>query len=259
MNPVVVQPLLGRSLAREITFPELLATLASEGVESYHLDFLRDECRYYGSAGETLALEVPLVHGPVAGRLSIDELRAANQRSQSGAPFTDFVRDAPAAGCACYAVYPRGRKVRYFGRNGEEHVQDLPGSICRSAVKSVDIQAPFELVFDFLADPLNWPRYAIVNLREVRPGRDGWFHTTTRFGEGELKVEPVRELGLFDHTWKDSQATWKVPARVVPNQDGVTVTFTLHQPATMTESQFKQALDEMDRELDQLRFLLEES
>lgn len=70
---------------------------------------------------------------------------------------------------------------------------------------------------------MNWPQYAVVNLRSVSPGKDGWFKVVTKFGEGELKVNGVKELGLFDHVWKDPQATWRVYSRVVPNGEGSTV------------------------------------
>src|SRR5580700_7784349 len=40
--------------------------------------------------------------------------------------------------------------------------------------------------------------YAVVNLRSVSPGQDGWFHAVTTFGEGALKVNAVKELGVFD-------------------------------------------------------------
>lgn len=48
--------------------------------------------------------------------------------------------------------------------------------IARSATKSVDIQAASDKVFAFLSDLLNWPEFAIVNLRSVSPGSDGWLN-----------------------------------------------------------------------------------
>ena len=132
-------------------------------------------------------------------------------------------------------------------------------AISRSAIKSVDIQAPFERVFGFLANPMNWPRYAVVNLRSVSPGECGWFKMVTKFGQGEIRVNPIKELGIIDHDWRDPQASWTVPARVVANGDGATVMFTIFQPPVMTELQFDYAMKEMDIEMRKLRELLEDA
>jgi hypothetical protein len=129
--------------------------------------------------------------------------------------------------------------------------------LARSAMKSIDIRAPFEKAYSFVADPLNWPRFSIVNLRSVTPGDDGWFTTITRFGEGRLKLHAAKDFGIFDHTWKDAQACWTIPARVVPNGDGVTVMLTLFQPPNLSDDQFNEAMKGMDLELNTLRKILE--
>jgi hypothetical protein len=104
---------------------------------------------------------------------------------------------------------------------------------------------------------LNWPEYAAVNLRSVSPGQVGSFHAVTRFGEGALKVNAVKELGVFDHVWKDPQATWQVYSPVVPNGEGATVMMTLFQPAVMSDQQFDEAMKEMDKEMKNLKEILE--
>ena len=130
-------------------------------------------------------------------------------------------------------------------------------NISRSQIKSVDIQAPIEKIFAFLADPMNWPQYAVVNLRSVTPGTDGWYRAVTKFGEGQLKITPIKEFGLLDHIWKDPQATWTVYSRVVPNGDGATVSMTLFQPPVMNDAQFDLAMREMDLEMAKLKEVLE--
>ena len=129
--------------------------------------------------------------------------------------------------------------------------------IARSAIKHVDIQATPEKVFTFLANPLNWPQYAVVNLRSVSPGSDGWFNAVTKFGEGRIKVNGAKEFGILDHTWQDPQATWDAYCRVVSNGDGATVMFTLFQPPVMNDQQFDQAMQEMDIEMTKLKEILD--
>lgn len=129
MDKMTIQSLIDRSLKKAVTFPEILATLQKEGVESYHVDFLRNEYRYYAKNGESLVTNVALVHDGVAAVFSAEEIEDINKRVQSGqAWYPDFVKEGAAAGCAYYIVYVYGRKVRYFGRNGDEYIQHLPGS-----------------------------------------------------------------------------------------------------------------------------------
>jgi hypothetical protein len=131
------------------------------------------------------------------------------------------------------------------------------GKLSRSAIKSVDINAPLDIVFEFLSDPMNWPQYAVVNLKSVKPAQDDWYQTVTKFGEGLIKVHAVKQYGILDHTWRDPKASWTVPARVVANQDGSTVMFTMYQPPVMTDQQFDQAMIEMDIEMTKLKEILE--
>lgn len=267
MNTTVIQSLMPRALSRAVTFPEILRTLSEEGVGSYHVDFLRHEARYYGEGEDNLVVSVPFSHGPIPGEFSAERLASINARVQAGeAAFADFVREGTAAGCAYYIVYVAGRKVRYFGRRGGEYVQYLPGADrpaapaappSRSAVKSVDVNAPPSRAFGFLSNPLNWPEYAVVNLKSVTQGEGGWFKAVTKFGEGGLKMSAVPELGTFDHVWKDPQATWDVYGRVVPNGAGCTVLMTLFQPPVMDDAMFDAAMRDMDVELAKLREILE--
>ncbi len=129
MDKTVLRDALDRSLAKAITFPELLAILQKEGVESYHVDFLRNEYRYYARNGESLVTDVALMHDGVAADFSAERIENINKRVQSGqAWYPDFVREGTAAGCAYYIVYLYGRKVRYFGRDGDEYIQYFPSA-----------------------------------------------------------------------------------------------------------------------------------
>ncbi len=127
MNEAIIRELIGKALQKQISFSAILAALANEGVESYHVDFLRNEFRYYATNGSSFVIQVALVHDSVAAEFSAETLQHINQKVQSGqAGFADFVREAPAAGCAFYIVYLNGKKVRYFGRDGGEHIQNFP-------------------------------------------------------------------------------------------------------------------------------------
>ena len=93
---------------------------------------------------------------------------------------------------------------------------------------------------------MNWPKWAVVNLQSVDYGSEGWFKMITRRGAGDLKLHLDKEMGIFDHTWKDLQASWIVPARVVSNGDGATVMITFFQPQAMNDQEFDIAMKDMD-------------
>ena|ERR1700691_2015473 len=84
MNHAVVQDLSRKALARQITFPQILASLAKEAVESYHVDFLRNEFRYFATNGESLVTGAALEHGGVAAEFYAEKLERINQRLQAG-------------------------------------------------------------------------------------------------------------------------------------------------------------------------------
>jgi len=127
VNQTLICDVVNRALNRAITFPEILGALSKEGVESYHVDFLRNEYRFYARSGDSFVTDVKLVHDGVAPEFSAEALENINRRVQAGeAWYPDFVREGAAAGCAYYIVYLHGRKVRYFGRDGGEHVQNFP-------------------------------------------------------------------------------------------------------------------------------------
>lgn len=127
----------------------------------------------------------------------------------------------------------------------------------RSITKSVDIEVSPQTTFTFLNDPLNWPKWAIVNMKSVTRGKDGWYDTVTRQGNGQLKMASDSTSGILDHIWKDPQASWTVPARVVPNGKGCTFLITFFQPPVLTDAAFDAAAKEVDRELAKLKELLE--
>lgn len=129
MNETVLKETIDKALARKITFSELVGIMTKEGVEAYHVDFLRNEFRYYARSGESVVLSVALRHDGVAPEFSAEKLEAINRRVQAGeAGYADFVREAAVVGCAYYIVYLCGKKVRYFGRDGDEYIQYFPGA-----------------------------------------------------------------------------------------------------------------------------------
>lgn len=117
------------SLAGTLQFPQIVQQLISIGVERYHADYSRQETTYYLTSGESLVVEVPHEAQPTAMEFSASAVEQAVRQSQRGEhSYRDFVRKTQAAGCVGYFVQLTGRRVIYFGRCGESHVELFPSA-----------------------------------------------------------------------------------------------------------------------------------
>lgn len=123
----VIQGCARGALAGELTFPEIVGRLAEIGVERYHADYSRQEITYYFPDGDSLPVATP--HPPHATGVEFlaSAVEAAVRQSQRNEhTYLDFIRKTMAAGCVGYFVQITGRRVIYFGRNGDCHVEHFP-------------------------------------------------------------------------------------------------------------------------------------
>ncbi len=79
----------------------------------------------------------------------------------------------------------------------------------------------------------------------------------TPFGPARLRIRPNQELGILDHDFNAPDASWTVPARVVPNADGAEFMITFYQPPSFTNDFFNQQVNLVDKELAKLKEILE--
>jgi uncharacterized protein YbcV (DUF1398 family) len=110
-----------------LTFPEVVAQLTSVGVERYHADLVRGEKTYYLADGDSLVLPSKALHKRPAAAFSAAQTEAAVRASQARQiGYNEFCERAAAAGCTSYVVSLVGRRVVYFGRSAESHVEFMP-------------------------------------------------------------------------------------------------------------------------------------
>ena len=126
-----------------------------------------------------------------------------------------------------------------------------------AVTKTIAIDAPMQRVFKFLADASNWPKWAIVNVKSVKPAPDQWWDMETPSGMAKLRIRSNAEFGVLDHDFDAPDASWTVPARVVPNGNGCEFMITFFQPPAFTKQFFEQQLALVDKELAQLKSLME--
>jgi hypothetical protein len=128
----------------------------------------------------------------------------------------------------------------------------------RSITKTVSIARPPAEVFAFLADPANWPRWAVVNVLGIEPTADpDWWLMDTPHGPARLRIRGDAESGVLDHDFLDEEASWSVPARVVPNGEGSEFLITFFQPPGFSDAYFDQQTALVDAEMAALKKELE--
>ena len=117
------------ALTGELTFPEIVDRLSQIGVERYHADYSRQEITYYLADGDSLVVATPHSAHVIPAEFSAPAVEAAVRQSQRNEhTYLDFIQKTAAAGCVDYFVQITGRRVMYFGRNGESHVEHFPSS-----------------------------------------------------------------------------------------------------------------------------------
>jgi hypothetical protein len=66
---------------------------------------------------------------PIAADFSAENVRANILDSQrNGQKYRDFTRRAMESGVQGYFAFLRGKRVTYFGRQGDEHTEWFPGA-----------------------------------------------------------------------------------------------------------------------------------
>jgi uncharacterized protein YbcV (DUF1398 family) len=110
-------------------FPSIVRALIEAGFEGYDVDYRRSTSTYLRANGESVQLTFPASGAPVAAEFDASEVERAVREAQRNAPgytYAGFCAKVKAAGCAGYMVSFLGKRVVYFGRTAETHVEHFP-------------------------------------------------------------------------------------------------------------------------------------
>ncbi|MGC2618734.1 MAG: hypothetical protein WA414_06790 [Acidobacteriaceae bacterium] len=130
MNTTLIVEAARKTLAGTISFPEVVGQLLTAGVEYYHVDYVGLKKTFYSADGD-LAVTPIDYEGlpPVATEFDASALRANILDSQrNNQPYRDFTRRAMEAGVQGYFAFLRGKRVTYWGRQGDQHIEWFPGA-----------------------------------------------------------------------------------------------------------------------------------
>jgi uncharacterized protein YbcV (DUF1398 family) len=114
---------------KSMSFPEIVATLIKAGFEGYFVDYRRGTTTYFLPDGDSVVLENRPTEGSVAAQFDPAGVASQVKWAQANPPeysYEAFCRHAKAFGCAGYIVSFLGRRVLYFGRTAETHVEHFP-------------------------------------------------------------------------------------------------------------------------------------
>jgi len=130
MNTTIIAETARKTLAGAISFPEVVGQLLAAGVEYYHVDYAGLKKTFYDANGDLVVTPINYEGlPPVAADFDIAALRADILDSQRNhQSYRDFTRRAMAAGVQGYFAFLRGKRVTYFGRQGDQHTEWFPGA-----------------------------------------------------------------------------------------------------------------------------------
>jgi uncharacterized protein YbcV (DUF1398 family) len=112
-----------------MAFPDIVGTLINAGFEGYTVDYRRNTTTYYLPDGDSITLDNRPSTELVAERFDQAGIAAQIKWAQADPPdysYATFCKNVKALGCAGYIVSFSGRRVLYFGRTAEIHVEHFP-------------------------------------------------------------------------------------------------------------------------------------
>jgi uncharacterized protein YbcV (DUF1398 family) len=112
-----------------LSFPEIVGKLMAAGFEGYTVDYRRNSQTDYLPDGDNVTMDMHPSAGTVAAAFDATEVERLVRWAQANPAdysYVAFCEKAKAAGCAGYLVSFLGRRVVYFGRTAETHVEPFP-------------------------------------------------------------------------------------------------------------------------------------
>ena len=127
VNTKVIHEVMTETQAGQLTFPEVVRRLLEAGIESYFCDLAAGKETFYMPDGATHAEAMTLRLAPIAEEFSSAGVVAAIRAAQADTiRYPEFVKRSTAAGVIAFWAFLSGKKVVYFGRKGEFHVEEFP-------------------------------------------------------------------------------------------------------------------------------------
>jgi uncharacterized protein YbcV (DUF1398 family) len=125
----VAKACLYAALDGSLSFPEIVGRLIDAGFEGYAVDYRANSQTYYLAEDDNVVLDLPRHPTAIAAAFDSSGVEALVRWAQANGPdysYVAFCEKVKAAGCAGYLVSFPGRRVVYYGRTAETHVELFP-------------------------------------------------------------------------------------------------------------------------------------
>lgn len=128
------------------------------------------------------------------------------------------------------------------------------------STRSVTINRPYAVVMEYLKDPVRYSQWAVEYFTSpVTKIDEDTYRMQTTMGPRRFRVEADLERGAIDLyiTELDKPFSYPLPIRLLRNQDGVDVLFTLAREDVLSDGDWVSSLEMLEKELAVLKHLLE--
>jgi len=92
---------------------------------------------------------------------------------------------------------------------------------------------------------------------DASKNKDGSWSFSTPRGNANLKFMENKTLGILDHSYKDDEASWDVPMKVIQSGEESEVIITIVKPEILTDDQFDERMKELGILFANLKTLIE--
>lgn len=129
----------------------------------------------------------------------------------------------------------------------------------KSKTVNISVKSDPKTVYDFISKLENLPRWAPGTFPSIKQVNGEWLVDTSQ-GQNKVMLTEKNNFGILDHYVKlTSGVEVYVPMRVVKNEDGSEVMLTVFQTPEMTDEVFAKDIRMVEKDLNQLKTIIEES
>ena len=123
---------------------------------------------------------------------------------------------------------------------------------------SISINRSAAQVYEFASNPENLPKWAAGLSGSIRKVKEEWI-AESPMGTVKVKFAEKNKLGVLDHevTLPSGVKVYN-PMRVFPNNDASELIFTLYRRSDVSDREFAQDAQSVEKDLAKLKTLLEE-
>jgi hypothetical protein len=122
---------------------------------------------------------------------------------------------------------------------------------------SVSINTSAADVYAFASNPMNLPKWAAGLSASIKQEGDDWV-ADSPMGKVKVKFAPPNNLGVLDHeVTLPSGVTVYNPMRVIQNNTGSELMFTLYRQPDVSEEKYREDAGMVERDLKKIKHILE--